>query len=112
MEKWISALSSDPNSYLRVKTDLFRNAGIQMTSRTLSPGSHQRMCSSKMRRKRKRNPPAIDGSGGRTQAWKTSGRDWSKAPEMCLQWGKNETNVFRYTGVTAGHKTEVLEHVE
>lgn len=36
--------------------DLFRNAGTQMTSRALFPGSHYRMCSSKMRRKPRKTP--------------------------------------------------------
>lgn len=94
--------------------NLFRNAGTQMTSRALFPGSHYRMCSSKMRRKPRKKNTSRGKNTGMESTWTRLEQGCRKLQKRCPRrgGGGGGTDIFRPVGVVDGHKTEVLEHVE
>lgn len=79
--------------------DIFRNAGIQMTSRELFPWEPLEYVRLQNEETSKEKTSTVVGSGGRTRPGQSDqmGAKVEKAPEIMSQRGE-KTNAFRHVG--------------
>lgn len=80
--------------------DVFRNAGIQMTSRELFPWEPLEDVHLQNEETTKEKTSTVVGIGGRTRPGQSDqmGAKVQKAPEMMAQRGEKTTNAFRHVG--------------